>query len=103
MLARPDRRLMMAMRVVRKRAGANFGNICLDCASRFGSQIGKLFNELRMKTVGQTENVIAYENLAVAVRTGTDADGGDRQLASDLRSDRSRDEFKHDRKGPGLL
>ena len=43
----------------------------------------------------EAEEIVQHEHLAVAARTGADADGGDAQVGGDLAGEFLRDAFKH--------
>src|SRR4051812_20204685 len=51
---------------------------------------------------GQSQHVFEYQNLAIAGDAGTDADGGDWNLAGNAAPQRFRDRLDHHRKGAGV-
>ena len=77
----------MAVSVVGKRPGADFGEVLLGGASRLDSQFREMLDELRMETVRQAEHVVADQHLTVAIRSGTDANGRNVEFPRDLSGD----------------
>src|SRR5437588_8834443 len=67
------------------------------------SQFGVLANELRDVIGVEPEDVLDDQHLGVAVRPGTDADGGNGQRFRYALAERAGDAFEHDGKGAGLL
>src|SRR5262245_58282784 len=63
-------------------------------------QIGILPHELGNVAARQAEQVVQHEHLAVAAGAGADADGGNRQLGSQLDGNRRRNALQHDGESP---
>src|SRR5262249_36540382 len=67
------------------------------------SQIGILADKLRLMPESKTEQVRVDENLAVAMYTRADSDGGDIDSFSDQPRDLDRNTLKHNRKASRVL
>ena len=68
------------MLFIRKRATANFVAILGDGAGDFGFQISIGLHEFWHVAGRDAEQIVQHEHLAVAIGSGTDADGGDFRL-----------------------
>src|SRR6202035_2145562 len=69
------------------------------CARDNLADIGVLARKFWCLLEGQAEEIVDDQDLAVAVWTGSDADGGDTQLAGDLRGEFAGDGFEDYREG----
>ena len=78
------------MRIVRERSLAHLASVVTHRLLHGLSQLGELLDELGAEPA-QAEHVGRDEDLAIAVGTGSDSDGRDRQRASDVRSNLTRD------------
>lgn len=67
------------------------------------AEIGVPFDEAGSLAVRESEHVMRYEDLAVAVGAGADADGGDVDRPGDQGADLSRDTFDNEGKGASLF
>lgn len=94
---------LMAMPRCRERACVDFLRVLPQGVGRGGAQVGVFFEEFGLEIAGQTEEVGADENLAVAVRAGTDADRGDGEFFRNPCGDGTRDQFQHEGKRPGVF
>ena len=90
------------MLVGRERAGFDGLDVVADRFLHHGLHVAELLGEGR-RAVTQPQHVVDDEHLAVAVGTGTDADGRDVQCRSHLRSEVGRDVFEHERERPRFL
>ena len=62
------------------------------------AHVGVPPGELGCVPHGQADHIVQHQDLAIALRAGADADGGNAQLAGDPRGELSRNRFEHDRK-----
>jgi hypothetical protein len=90
------------MRVVGPSAFANLGNISATRIGAEGANICKLLGETQF-TRRQAEYIVEYEDLAIALCSGTDTNGGNRELRRDLCGQMGRYSLENDCKRSGLL
>src|SRR5436190_7746246 len=76
--------------------------ICTRGGENQFRQLRVLLREWRDRAVGQTEGIIADQDLAVALRSGPDADGWNFQTGCDLRGEVVWYGFEHDREHAAL-
>jgi len=79
-------RQVVAFFVGREDAALDIFAIVLDGGAHQRAGVGVAADEFGRRRKGQVEQVVEDENLAVAVGTGADADGGYGQLDGNLRS-----------------
>src|ERR1700740_1046417 len=77
---------MVVLRIARKTSPAHILTISTHGAGNRLANIGVLPRKFRGLSKGQPQQIVDHEDLPVAVRTGSDADGGNAQLARDLRA-----------------
>src|SRR5262249_45149537 len=91
------------VRVVGELAGPHLAHVAADRLLGGAPELRVAFHELGNEPIEETEDVVQYENLPVAVASGPDADRRDRQAEGDLRREVERYAFEDDREGAGVL
>jgi len=76
--------------------------VVVDCGAEKGGGIAVAPNELCRRCKGEVEHVVEYKDLAVTVRTGADANGGDGKFCGDFGCDFARNAFEDEEAGPGF-
>ena len=76
--------------------------IVLDGGSDLGGGVGILADKLGCGGEGEVDEVVEDKNLAVAIGTGADADGGDGELCGDGGGDFTGNAFEDDCAGSGI-
>ena len=84
-------------------AGAHIVGECAQRGDAVGLQRGVPAHELRDDAVFEAEHVVEHEHLAIAMRSGADADRGDRQRVGDHARHLVGHAFEHDREATGVL
>src|ERR1700733_15049762 len=84
---------MKGFRVGRKPSIANVRAILRDGARNLVREIRVPSRKLRRVVKRQAHEIVEHEHLAVAIRTGTDANRGDVQLFGDISGELARDGF----------
>src|SRR5260370_8771192 len=92
---------MIRLAVRRKSAAAHIFAISADCFGNYLANIRILARELRCLVEGEAKHIVYDEDLAVAVRAGSDADRRNAQLAGNLRAKLARHRLQHDAEAPG--
>src|SRR5882724_4498713 len=87
---------MIRLAVGREVAAAHVFAVGADRARDHFTDVGVFAREFRRLLEGEAKHIVHHQDLAVAVRAGTYADGGDAQLAGDLRGEFARYGFKND-------
>src|SRR5882762_8221708 len=90
---------MVGLAVRREVAAAHVFAVGADRARNHFADIGVFAREFRSLVEGEAKHIVHYQDLAVAVRAGTDPDGGDAQLAGDLRGEFAGHGFENDGEG----
>ena len=91
------------MLLTRKGAAPNLRGVRLECVADLGGQVRVALHEPRQMAFRQTEEVVVDEHLPVAVAAGADPDRRDLEVLRDVRRDRRRHRFQHEREGAGVL
>ena len=76
--------------------------IMLDGGADERGGIGIAADKFGRRREGEADQIVEDENLAVAVGSGADADGGDGQLGGDFGSHFAGNAFEHDSSGARL-
>src|SRR6185437_16200689 len=92
-----------ALLLGRKSAAAHFLRVAFQRITDRVTRLGVAFYEGRRKAAEQADDVVEHQHLAVAVRAGADADGGDTDAARDELRELRRHELEHHAPAARLL
>ena len=81
----------------------HFGIIIFERLGHLLTDVGEVLHELGLEIGEQREHILIDQNLAIAARSCTDADGGDGDGLGDPARQVGRDAFEHHRERASLF
>src|ERR1035437_5777990 len=94
---------VVALGVAGEFVGSYVVSVVVERGGEKGRAVGILAREFRGWGEGEVEEIVEDEDLAVAIRAGANADGGNAALCCDACSQFARDAFEHDGDGSGIF
>src|SRR3974377_999310 len=93
---------MVAFLVRGEGAALHVFAVMFDGSAKERGRIAVAANKLGRRRKGQVDHVVKHEDLAIAIRTGSDPDGWNWKFCCDLSGHLARNSLEHENAGPGV-